>query len=205
MAGHVARNSPGPTRWPWPIQDTCWAGLREGRSGTAVSSGHTQLCLARWVFRGGPDSETSAATKHVTLSVCLHTCGGVAMRAAPSPLSPKRPCQGENPGAWDTPCVTASRVCSLQGCLWGGIEGLRLPALPADGGRRLGGGLRVLRAAALHAERPVPDPQHVLGPDGAAGRQVGQAKEGHWMWWLGRVWVAERRVQGCSPGSRAGI
>lgn len=59
-----------------------------------MSSSHTQLCLAWWVFRGGADSETSAATKHVTLSVCLHTCGGVAMRAAPSPLSPKEALPG---------------------------------------------------------------------------------------------------------------
>lgn len=62
---------------------------------------------------------------------------------------------------------------SPQGCVCRGLSGLRLPALPADGRWGLGGGLRVLRAAALRAEHRVPDPQHVLGPDGADGRQVG--------------------------------
>lgn len=91
-----------------------------------MSSVCTHPCLVLQMFTGGHGRETPAVTKHVTLSV------SAALR---------RPGQGENPGARDPPCVTASPVCSLQGRLRGGLEGLRLPAVPADGGRRLGGGL----------------------------------------------------------------
>lgn len=70
-----------------------------------------------------------------------------------------------------------SGVC-LQDRLCQRVPGLQLPAVAADGGRRLGGGLRVLRAAALRAECQVPGPQHVLGADGAHGRQVGAGEDG---------------------------
>lgn len=136
--------------------------------------------LARLGQRSGGVLVRAVSSCRAFLSVCApsHLRG-----AAPQPLAgPSRP------------TVSGSGVC-LQDRPYGNLPGLHLPAVAADGGRRLGRGLRVLRAAVLRAERRVPDPQHVLGPDGADGRQVGAGTT------TAATWPGRRRP---TPGCRAG-
>lgn len=58
--------------------------------------------------------------------------------------------------------ITLLCLC-YQECVCGGAESLSVPAGLADVRRRLGGGLWVVRAAALHPEQRRSDPQHLLG------------------------------------------
>lgn len=69
--------------------------------------------------------------------------------------------------------ITLLCLC-CQGCVCGGAESLSVPAGLADVRRRLGGGLWVVRAAALHPEQRRSDPQHMLGSVRPHGCQVKQ-------------------------------
>lgn len=65
-----------------------------------------------------------------------------------------------------------------------GDPGLPVPPLQADGRWWVGRGLRVMRAAHVCAERHIADPQHMLGPAGAHGCQVGAALTSSGTTWL---------------------
>jgi len=78
--------------------------------------------------------------------------------------------------------ITLLCLC-FQPCVRGGAEGLSVPAGPADDRRRLGGGLWIMRAAALRPEQQCPDPQHLLGFVRPHGCQVKQ-RDNSKAWWL---------------------